>query len=139
MTIENSEDANYDRILRVLETPVKSIIGLGRLSSGKKIQKLRLTPSKAFECINLNSETPRRSTALRRQNHKMTNCVRGNYRNYSEEIKRQAIELFEQTGDLKFVSQKLKVPSKNIDRWVKNGIARKKGGELISGQKTELS
>lgn len=139
MTNENSEDANYDLIMRVLETPVKSVMGLGRLTSAKKIQKHRLTPSNAFAQVQIGPESPQRGSAVGRHFGRTGASSRGRYRNYPEDVKRRAIELFKETGDLKFVSQTLKVPSKNIDRWVKNGVARKKGGELISRKKTELS
>lgn len=53
---------------------------------------------------------------------------RGPYRAYGIPLKQEAIKMMEEEGkDLKEVSSVLKVPTKNLKRWLKVGPIRKKG------------
>jgi hypothetical protein len=60
--------------------------------------------------------------------HGSSRRVRGPYRKYDEATKRAAIALAKQVGnDYATVSKKLRIPAKNIKRWIASGAVRKKG------------
>lgn len=60
-----------------------------------------------------------------------TRRTRGPYRKYDEITKRAAITMAKQSGyDFTAVSKKLKIPAKNIKRWIASGAVRKKGNLL---------
>ena len=101
-----------------------------------KIHKSYLHSSKAFLNIRLNSESKPLPSISNRSFIKKTGPVRGKYRTYTDQIKEEAINLYQQFQDLRFVSRTLRVPIKNIDRWVKHGVTRKKGGQLTSWAQT---
>lgn len=57
--------------------------------------------------------------------------VRGPYRKYDEATKKAAITMARMQGnDYASVSKKLKIPAKNIKRWIASGAVRKKGSCL---------
>ena len=102
-----------------------------------KIQKSYLNSGNAFNNIRLNSECKPLPSISNRSFIKKTGPIRGKYRTYTDQIKEEAINLFRQFQDLRFVSRALRVPIKNIDRWVKHGVTRKKGGQVISWAETD--
>lgn len=54
--------------------------------------------------------------------------VRGPYRKYTEEVKRHAIRVaHDLRNDVAEASRKLRIPAKNIKRWINAGAIRKKG------------
>ena len=53
---------------------------------------------------------------------------RGPYNSYSEDIKEQAVELYEKNMPVSRISRQMNIPIKNIKRWAEKGIARKEGG-----------
>lgn len=64
--------------------------------------------------------------------------VRGPYRKYDEATKRAAIAMAKQVGnDYATVSKKLRIPAKNIKRWIASGAVRKKGGRKTQDPKME--
>lgn len=64
--------------------------------------------------------------------------VRGPYRKYTEEVKRYAIRVaHELKNDIAEASRKLKIPAKNIKRWINAGAIRKKGNRLLLRRKKD--
>jgi hypothetical protein len=53
--------------------------------------------------------------------------IRGPYRTYTLEEKQKILKLYSMGCNYASISRKLKIPQKNIVRWCKNGVFRKKG------------
>lgn len=104
-------------------------------AQSKKIKKGKINPLNAFKSIRLEISNKNYPSISHRSYIKKTGTLRGKYRIYTDELKEEALRLFERSKDARFVSQTLHVPLKNIDRWVKFGIERKKGGNLKSWEK----
>lgn len=101
----------------------------------KKISKLKLTPIDAFQNIRLDCTLKPNTSASIKSYIKKTGKIRGKYRTYTAELKMEAMKLYEKFHDRQFVSSAMGVPVKNIDRWIKHGVIRKKGGCFKSWKK----
>ena len=95
-----------------------------------------LGPTEAFREVWLQLSEFRQPSVSQKSFLKKTG-KRGKYRSYSDGLKAQAIRIFQESGDLRFVSRTLHVPMKNVERWVRFGIERKKGGQVSSWEETD--